>query len=177
MLIASKEEMIDLLKDAFTDRTNLSMKRHLLTTPLAAGLLLLSTLGCSKKDEPTPIPTGGYTVDGRTVKCTATCTQTATSAGTHLLVVTLTTSPQPASGPETLALTFVKPVSDPMQNYAAGPFQWSTTTVHGPITGIYVGNTATLSITSSGGISGSFASSTLPSISPITAGYFTEVQP
>ncbi|MGI4863058.1 MAG: hypothetical protein ACRYFZ_03990 [Janthinobacterium lividum] len=98
------------------------MKRHLLALPLAAGLLLLGTLGCSKKEEEAePIGTGSYKLDGRTINCQAQAyLSTGTNAGGSpydYLEVQLTTTPQPASGPEVLHLYLGRPSVYPNSTY------------------------------------------------------------
>jgi hypothetical protein len=132
----------------------------------------------SQQDDPTPEPTAtaGYTLDGRIIKCTATSVQPTTNAGSHLLVVTLTTRPQPASGPEVLTLSFTKPAGDPVKNFAPGIYQLITSTAAGPVTLVAVSNVAAL-YSSSGGISGGFATSTLPSFSNMYNGFFTDLHP
>jgi hypothetical protein len=91
--------------------------------------------------------------------------------------VTLTTRPQPASGPEVLTLSFTKPAGDPVKNYAPGVYQLITSTASGPVTLVAVGNVAALYSSSSGGISGGFATSTLPSFSNMYNGFFTDLHP
>jgi hypothetical protein len=78
---------------------------------LVAATLLLSTLGCSKKDAPTPSNIGSYKLDGVLRNCSAeTYGRSLVSVGYNLeeLTVYLTTTPQPASGFEALKVIFTK---------------------------------------------------------------------
>lgn len=147
---------------------------------LVATGLLLSTLGCAKKDDPTPAPTptAGYTINNQTVKCTAAAVHT-TSNGADLLVLTFTTTPQPTSGPEVLTLTLTKPVSDDIKNYQTVGSNLTVTTTTGTKTTPYGTTTAAVySGTVAGGLSGGFATYlTTPPNATITGGYFTEVVP
>jgi hypothetical protein len=87
------------------------MTIRLLTIPLLATGLLLSTLGCSKKDAATPIDMGSYKLDKELKNCKAETDERSYTIGSNdykALTVYLTTTPQPASGAEVLKLTFVK---------------------------------------------------------------------
>lgn len=98
------------------------MNKRLLTTPLVAATLLLGTLGCSKKDE-VPAASGSYVLDGRTVNYTTqawvqTLASSYSSAPTrHMLTVELTTTPEPASGPEKVELFFMKEATASPKTY------------------------------------------------------------
>ena len=156
------------------------MNLRLLATPLFAATLLLSTLGCSKKDEPKPdaTPTAGYTIDGRAVKCNATGVRT-TSYGFDALIVTLTTTPQPANGPEMLTLTFTKLPGEPIDKYRSELTTLTVTTASGVKTTPHTGTLFKLRTESSGKIAGDFTAYLdtpigVPLI-PITDGYFTGI--
>lgn len=89
------------------------MNLRVLTTPLTlvTATLLLSTMGCSKKDEPAPINTGSYKLDGMLRKCTAETYSRSFTIGAYSyeeLTVYLTTTPQPASGFEALKVIYTK---------------------------------------------------------------------
>jgi len=87
------------------------MKRHLLTTSLAAGLLLLGTLGCSKTEDAKSSSTGSYRLDGTLKNCNAVASFRSISTSCYTydeLAVSLTTTPQPASGAERLNVVFLK---------------------------------------------------------------------
>jgi hypothetical protein len=146
---------------------------------LVAATLLLSTLACSKKEDPkpAPTPTAGYTLNNRDVKCNATGVHTITN-NTDLLVVTLTTTPQPTSGPEVLTITFTKPTSDPIGNYQTVGSSLTTTTATGPATTIYGTSAGSVRAGSaSDKVSGGFATAlAAPPLNAITGGYFTDIQ-
>lgn len=87
------------------------MKRHLLTTSLAAGLLLLGTLGCSKTEDAKSSSTGSYRLDGTLKNCNAVASFRSINTSGYTydeLAVSLTTTPQPASGAERLTVAFLK---------------------------------------------------------------------
>jgi len=155
------------------------MNLRLLATPLFATGLLLSTLGCSKKEDPKPdpTPTAGYTINNRDVKCNATGVHTISNS-TDLLVVTLITTPQPTSGPEVFTLTLTKPTSDPIGNYQTVGSSLTTTTATGPATTTYGTTTAAVrNGSTSGKVSGGFATYlTVPPTTTITGGYFADIQ-
>jgi hypothetical protein len=78
---------------------------------LLGATLLLGTLGCSKKDAPTPSNIGSYKLDGVLRNCTAeTYGRSVVGVGYNYeeLTVYLTTTPQPANGFEALKVIFVK---------------------------------------------------------------------
>jgi hypothetical protein len=150
------------------------MKRHVLTNPLAATLLLLSTLGCAKKEEAKPTTnTASYQLDNVTINCQATAsTNTTTSNGITLeyLTVDLVTTPQPSAGAETLRLYYVKPA------------QSATTYVLNAISLKDKGNTqpyffsvdmGALNVLSGGGYSGAFSGKVLTSSGAPAAPYAT----
>lgn len=161
------------------------MNLRLLDTPLLATGLLLSIIGCSKKDEPAASTTGSYKLDNATMSCQATAsTSTVITNGISIdyLFIDFITTPQPATGPETLRLYFVKP-NVPTNNtytlYDIGlandintiPYSFSVTS-------------ATITSTSSGGYSGTFAGKIINSTggtpapyTTITSGKFTNVRP
>ena len=95
------------------------MNLRLLAPPLVAATLL-STLGCSKQDDATPVNTGSYKLDGVLRNCKAeTYSDLATSNGYTYkrLTVYLTTTPQPASGAEALKVIFYKVASQADTSY------------------------------------------------------------
>ncbi|MGI4823590.1 MAG: hypothetical protein ACRYFV_20445 [Janthinobacterium lividum] len=78
--------------------------------PLA--LLLLGTLSCSKPPDPLPASNSSYTLDG-VLKCCQATTSTYTNTfyggqTKDMLLVHLTTVPQPEGGAEYLELTYFK---------------------------------------------------------------------
>jgi hypothetical protein len=157
------------------------MKLRFLTTPLLATSLLLTTFGCAKKDDPAATPavgTGSYKLDNTTITCQAKAlTSSASSGGLayDYLEVDLTTTPQPASGPETLKLYFFKPGGQPANAFtlreitldtkgSSYPFSNDVTTLTSPSTSTFSG---TFSATASGSVP----------YRTITAGVFTNARP
>lgn len=160
----------------------LAMNTRLLTTPLLAAGLLLSTLGCSKKDEtPAPLGTGSYKLDNQVVTCQA---RASTSAGTsgstplYFVTVYLSTTPTPAGGQQQLQLTYFRSnPSVPYQFSNALLFEKGTATLAGEFTGA----SGTATANSDGSFSGTFvaqATGTLPTpYKEITAGSFANARP
>ena len=158
------------------------MNLRLLATPLLSTTLLLSTLGCSKKQETTPTPaaSGSYILDGKTINCTVRAFVQTSTAGTppqsyDVLDVELTTTPQPASCPEKLDLYFQKQTGQSPTYYlrtaiilvnAAHP------------QGVSYGNGATTLSEASGLYYGGFSGvATGPPSSELKAGGFNDVRP
>jgi len=162
------------------------MNLRLLTTPLLATGLLLSTLGCSKKEEDAK-PTNGtasYKLDGvtRTCQVTATITNiTNNSTPNDLLHLTLTTIPEPAGGKEVVNLYLSKAVGQPTSAYQPYSFDYSgkSVTSGAYLSGILYNNiTTSISQTSGGGFSGTFKATTNPTVyGPISDGVYTDVRP
>jgi hypothetical protein len=158
------------------------MKPYLLAIPLAT--LLLSTLGCSKQDEPAASATGSYKLDNTTITCQATATTSTTTSGLSVdyLLIDLVTTPQPATGIETLRLYFLKPNAASNNTYTLSDI---TLTNKGNLQPDFFSvNAATLTPTSSGGFSGTFSGkfinsngSTPAPYTTITNGTFTNVRP
>jgi hypothetical protein len=154
--------------------------RHLATPLLATGLLL-STLGCSKKEDAAPTAMGSYKLDGATRSCQAKAYVSSASSGGlayDYLEVDLTTTPQPASGAEILKLYYLKPGGQPANAYLLNSLEL---TAKG---GTYsFGNDAsTLNTTLNGGFSGTFSATasrttTAPPYTTISAGVYTDVRP
>jgi hypothetical protein len=157
------------------------MNLRLLPTPLLATGLLLSTLGCSKKDDPAILSQGSYKLDGTTITCQSKAfVSSATSGGLSYdyLLVDLTTTPQPASGPETLKLYYQKPAGQPTNAYILSTIELST---KGGTFG-FMSTVSTLNTTLGGGFSGTFSATafrtgTQPPYSTISDGVFTEARP
>ncbi len=157
------------------------MNARLLATPLVATTLLLSTLGCAKKDDATPASTsntGSYKLNGRTVNCQArtyfkSYASNSGGPGTDVLSVILTTNPQPAAGKEEFAINFEKASTQPTTAYRP-------TTIHLVDSdypqGLPMRNDLTTLSTTSSSVSGTFAATgtNTPGTS-ITAGVFTDV--
>jgi hypothetical protein len=133
------------------------MTLRLLATPLVAATLLLSTLGCSKKQEAAaPAATGSYKLDGVVKTCQVTALSVPASSATQVpgdqLLVTLTTTPQPAGGPEGVVLTFSKPFGQVPAAYQLGGFAYLLGT-----TGTPYNNEVTTLQEANGSYSGTFS--------------------
>jgi hypothetical protein len=154
------------------------MEKHLLATPLVAIALLLSTLGCSKKNDPAaehPAIVASYMLSGTLIKCTASSQVVTSGLGTDYLTLTLTTTPQPATGAQRLQLTFTKSTGQPLAAYQLlnlSMFQGNTT-FQG-----YIPDRSTFTSSSSSSVSSNFSSTSIyPTIaSDITSGIFTDVE-
>lgn len=94
--------------------------RHLATLLLAVGLLL-STLGCSKKEDAKPAsPSGSYKFDGVLKQCVVKCAVSTVRSSTYYydeLTVTLTPISQPASGRQSIELHYHKSPGGPSADY------------------------------------------------------------
>jgi hypothetical protein len=161
------------------------MSLRLLATPLAAAALLLNTLGCAKKDEPAASATGSYKLDNATISCQAKAsTSTVLTNGISIdyLFIDLVTTPQPATGPETLRLYFVKPNVPTNNTYTLYDIGLANDINTIPYSFSVISGTITS--TNSGGYSGTFAgkitNSTGGTPAPytaVTSGIFTNVRP
>jgi hypothetical protein len=140
------------------------MRQYLPTTLLIASNLLVSTIGCTKKEDTPPTPallsaTGSYKLDNRTITC-----QTVAGGGYaygsghtgldyDFINVTLTTTPVPADGAEILQLNYSRP-------RAGAAYQLYTLTYYtkGSLTpvGDFSGITGTVTPKSRGGFTGTF---------------------
>lgn len=160
---------------------------------LLVAFLLLSTLSCTKKEDPPATPvlgTGSYKLDNRTITCTVRAhvlsyANVPPSAGVVLphdeLDIYLTTTPQPAAGPESLRLYYYRPTAtspyilNQVWFFAAGQYSLS---------GEFISTAATALPTSEGHFSGTFAAKVdekswlIPRLpyQRITNGVFTEAR-
>jgi hypothetical protein len=156
------------------------MTLRLLATPLAAAALLLSTLACSRKDDPTILSTGSYKLDGNARNCqTKAYTSSASSGGLAFdyLEVDLTTTPAPASGAEVLKLYYTKPSGQPTNAYILNDIELST---KGGIVS-FSNDVSRLNTTIGNGYSGTFSATAIrsnppPPYSAITDGVFTDAR-
>ncbi len=163
------------------------MNLRLFPTPLLAATLLLSTLGCAKKDDPaTPAAgTGSYKLDGTAKSCRAAASLSAGSIGSQrydFLDLSLTTTPQPGAGAETLILHLYKVPGAAASTYQLNNLGLYTKGNSPPYT--FAGTAFALTATSEGGVSGTFsavvsaASSSIPGpYTTLAAGIFTDVRP
>jgi hypothetical protein len=163
------------------------MRLRLLAMPSISTALLLSTLGCSKKDDLTSILPAGtgiasYKLDGKTITCTVQVDGGYAQGSGHsglnydFVSVTLKTTPEPADGPEILKLTYSRPnvgadyqLSDPLYYYTKGSLDatWDFSAIAGKVM-----------LKSQGGFAGTFTGqarvygSMPPPYTDITAGVF-----
>jgi hypothetical protein len=144
--------------------------------------LLLSTLGCSKKEDAAPAATGSYKLDGVVKTCQVTALSVPASSSTQVpgdqLLLTLTTIPQPAGGPEGVVLTFSKPAGQAPTAYQLDGFTYLLAT-----SGVPYNNEVTTLQEANGSYSGTFSgtpATTSTGNTParkITDGVFTSVRP
>lgn len=169
---------------SFPTHRMLPLRTLLPTFLLLTGLLL----GGCKKDDPQPpqaTSSASYVFDGQARTCAATQT-TSTAAGYDLLVITLTTTPQPASGPEVLTMSLRKPTGQPASAYAYVPvgsllLQAGGTTQPYPITH----RSPLPTFNGDGSVSGTFegevlamiSSGTVTTIHTVKAGTYANVRP
>jgi hypothetical protein len=161
----------------------MTMTLRLLATPLVAATLLLSTLGCSKKEDaqPTTTSTGSYKLDGAARNCQTKAYVSSSSSGGltyDYLEVDLTTTPAPASGAEVLKLYYQKSGGQPANAYVLNGIELSAkgSTVS------FANNVSTLNTTSGNGYSGTFFATAIRSTTPppyttISDGVFTDARP
>jgi len=166
------------------------MNLRLLTTLVLATTLLLSTLGCSKKQGPVPEPvgTGSYQLDGSLRTCEAKITTSTTKAmggnqNYDYLNVRLTTLPQPPSGAETFVLYFYKLAGQSSSAYQV--FNMELYVKNGVFASTFTNDVTTITPTADGGFSGTFsakvppptAGTAPPAYAAITNGVFTNARP
>jgi hypothetical protein len=165
------------------------MLLRLLTTVL----LLVGTLGCAKKDDPTgpAMNTGSYKLDGKTITCQVTAKGGYASGSGHsgldydFMGITLKTTPEPTSGPETLEMNFARP--NATSDYTLSYFSFFTKGHYNPDALFETSIVGKLTINRDGTVSGTFAAQTDPNgnskgngyplYKAITAGVFTNVHP
>ena len=164
------------------------MNLRLLTAPLLATGLLLSTLGCAKKEEPAPAApdpnTGSYKLDGQLVSCQAKAFEYPNRTGVYQDQLQIQLTIASASGSiDNLLLGFSKSVGGPLSAYYFDGILHMTAPSNASLqTRSYLSNPSfTLSRTASGGYSGTF-SATSPGLSSVassvvTEGVFTDVRP
>jgi hypothetical protein len=160
------------------------MHRRLLVMPLLGAALLLSTLGCSKKEVPSPVPgTGSYKLDGTAKTCQAKASISAGSIGSNTYdFLNLELSPTPETGNETLRLYLYKLPGAPSSTYLLNNLEIVVKGARNLYN--FAPTSFTLTVTEAGGISGTFSavvsasSSSVPGpYTTITEGSFTDVRP
>lgn len=160
------------------------MSPRVLSTPFLAFVLLLSTLGCATKEDPTPATTfgtGSYRLDGISRNCIvqAVVTTSGTSPAYDNLKLLLTTENSPSQ--EYLLLEFNKLPSQPNAAYTLITMAYFPT---GSGTGtLYNNDVTTLMATSEGSFSGTFSGRNVTTTSgtvvthTLAAGTFTGAHP
>jgi hypothetical protein len=125
---------------------------------LLALLLLAGFASCSKKDAAEARNLASYTLDGQTRNCLLMRTMT-TQTELDYLTLSLTTTPQPSSGPEVLEIKLRKPTGYPNSVYDFMYDGSSNGVVYTmnqlPSVGYYLTSTTRTFITSTG-LSGAF---------------------
>jgi hypothetical protein len=164
------------------------MNLRLLATPLVAATLLLSVLGCSKKEDPVAKVENiaSYMLDGQTKTCVASQIVSSQSPMDYL-TIRLTTVPEPSSGPETLDIRLWKRTDGSGGDYEFMPVSGGMllNTHNRAYQYGYFYKTATRAFASDRSISGTFEGENINSTGPgtytvvhtITAGIFTNVKP
>jgi hypothetical protein len=158
------------------------MKLRLLTTPFVAATLLLSTLGCSKKDDPAApvVGTSSYKVSGRLVSGQARATLQPLGPGqqTQVLYISLSDTPTFQPTTQTVLLTFEKPVGQANAAYQLTDMTYSPNGTSNADMVRYANDVTTIRETSTGVFSGTFSGK---STSPYTGttlseGMFTDAR-
>jgi hypothetical protein len=164
------------------------MNLRLLATPLVATTLLLSTLGCSKKEDPAAKVenVASYMLDGQTKTCVASQIVSSQSPMDYL-TIRLTTVPQPSSSPETLDIKLWKRTDGSGGDYDFMPVSGGMllNTHNRAYQYGYFYTAATRTFASDRSVSGTFAGESVTATGPgtyivnhtITAGTFTNVRP
>lgn len=94
------------------------MKLRLFAISLTTVTLLLSMLGCSKKDDATLISaTGSYKLDNVTKNCKVVVYIRDAASNTQL-TISLSTVPEPQNGPEVVQLFYTKLPGQPNTSYS-----------------------------------------------------------
>jgi hypothetical protein len=155
------------------------LPRRLFPAVLAAGLLL-SPLGCIT-EPPLPVNgTGSYALDGVVRTCVVQADLTYPALGNQpldQLDVVLLTTPEPATGPEAVALTFSKFQGQPPTAYELKAMRYQTAA---GLVATFPQPTVALQETNgsyAGTFAGTASSSTTTPPLVLTAGTFAEVRP
>lgn len=153
-------------------------------TTLLIAALLLSTLGCSKKEEAKPTAaTGSYTFDGVRKPCVVNSTLSLVNSFHPTydeLTITLTPLSQPTGGGEAVALGFHKTPGGPATDYRLAVLVYTSDVASSGK--LYTVDVTTLQ-EAAGSYEGTFAGSAIyigyspPGTHTITDGVFTNVRP
>jgi hypothetical protein len=154
------------------------MLAHRRSTVLLASGLLLGTLGCIKDPEPVYGP-GSYTLNGLVKSCDVqgSMTHPVVNGQTYdQLDIILFTTPEPATGPENVILTFTKQRAQPTTAYALTAMRYQTAS---GVQATYPLNTVQLQEVR-GNYAGTFAATSATGLTPaqyeITDGSFAGVR-
>lgn len=154
--------------------------------PVALLLVGLNTACSNKKDDPQapPTSTASYEFDGQARICKAT-QSTSSYSGYDFLTISLTTTPQPAGGPEVLAIALRKPTGQPTSAYEYTPVGSILLQTGGNSQPYPISHRSPLPTFASSSVSGTFSGEVLASLSSgtvttihtIKAGTYANVQP
>lgn len=156
------------------------MTSRFLITPLLAAALLLSTLGCAKKEDPIATPvvnTGSYKVTGNAIAGQTKGHVQLNVNGTNvdaLVFAILNTSPPPNST-GSLLLYFEKPTGQPSTAYRPTGINYFPTNTDPLAMLDFTTYAGTITETSTGVFSGTFSGTTASGIS-LSEGVFTNVR-
>jgi hypothetical protein len=154
------------------------MNLRLLLTPLVSATLLLSTLGCSKKSDPTPaVGTGTLITESQSIKCKVSASGSSrANAGRQYdyLLVTMQATPESASS-EVVRIEFVRPAGQPTLDYNLSSITYFTS---GSSTGMLYNNATSASVgeTSKGVFSGNFFATSYSAPGKGITGMFTDAR-
>lgn len=150
------------------------MSLRLLTTPLVAISLFMSTSGCSKKEDASPAPNrGSFQLDGTSVSCYVETTRSAGSTGgTNYDFLDLKLTPiQGGGGVGRLSLFLFKVPGSPDNTYLLRNLAVYTSSNTSPYN--FASKGFTLKATGDGSFSGSFAGVVSASANSIPGPYTT----
>jgi hypothetical protein len=156
---------------------------RLLTQTTVARLLLVSTLGCSKKDDPAATPaigTGSYKVTGNAIsgQARAFLSANVNSTKVDVLSISITDTPTLQSTTRTVNVFFQKPTGQSSTAYQLTEIVYYPNNTNPLDMLTFANSTATIKETSTGVFSGTFSgSSTKPTAGIILSeGVFTDAR-
>ncbi|MDO7884253.1 hypothetical protein [Hymenobacter cheonanensis] len=156
------------------------MMLRLLSPSVLTALLLVSALGCTKKDDPAPTPavgTGSYKVtrDAISGQARAFLSANVNSTKVDVLSISLTDTPTLQSNTRTVNVFFQKPTGQPSTAYQLTEIVYYPNNTNPLDMLTFASSTATLKETSSGVFSGTFSGTTASSI-VLSEGIFTDAR-
>jgi hypothetical protein len=156
------------------------MTSRFLTTPLLAATLLLSTLGCAKKEDPIATPvvsTSSYKVTGKAIAGQTKGHVQLNVNGTNIdaLVFLISNTSPPPNSTGSLLLYFEKPTGQPSTAYKLTGLNYSPTNTDPLAMLDFTTYAGTITETSTDVFSGTFSGTTASGIS-LSEGVFTNVR-